>query len=183
MKRIEKLMLPRLQEAYLAELNNIAGLTERKVKRLALPDAVSVQTYAGIELNEHLLYHGAPSSVVERLIVQGIDPRRAGSHFGALFGVGGYFASLSSKSDIYTKPVVEVHTAAPTRAGRLSIAFHLVSLPLCVDRTRMANAAFLSSACASASRTLRKRTSRAGSGGSCRPKGPTAAVHSRRSSR
>ena len=104
-QRIEKIYAPRLQEAYLAELQNIAGLCERKVTPLSLPGAaVAVQSFESMELNEYLLYHGAPSDKVRRLIEQGLDPRHAGSHFGKLFGSGVYLASNSSKSDIYTKP-------------------------------------------------------------------------------
>jgi hypothetical protein len=63
-QRIEKIYVPRLQEAYLAELNNIAGLCERKVTGLQLSDAIPVQTFESMELNEFLLYHGAPSSKI-----------------------------------------------------------------------------------------------------------------------
>lgn len=102
--RIEKIYCPRLQEAYLAELNNTAGLCERNVTRLSLPNAVPVQSFEGLELNEYLLYHGAPSDMIRRFTEQGLDPRYAGTHFGKLFGNGTYFAAHSSKSDIYTAP-------------------------------------------------------------------------------
>ena len=36
--------------------------------------------------------------------MQGLDPRYAGTHAGALFGAGVYLASNSSKSDLYTEP-------------------------------------------------------------------------------
>ena len=58
----------------------------------------------GLKLNEVLLYHGAPSALIERLRLQGLDPRRAGTHFGKLYGHGVYLAANSSKSDIYTQP-------------------------------------------------------------------------------
>ena len=92
-------------EKYLAELQDIAGLCNKKVTRLELKSpVVPVQSFPGLELNEFLLYHGAPSDKIQRIVEQGLDPRRAGSHFGALFGSGSYFAAHSSKSDIYTKP-------------------------------------------------------------------------------
>lgn len=107
-QRVEKIYSPRLQEAYLAELQNVAGLCRSaagqcRVQRIEA-DAVRVQSFEGIELNEFLLFHGTPSSMVERLTQQGLDPRNAGTNFGKLFGHGTYLASHSSKSDIYTKP-------------------------------------------------------------------------------
>jgi hypothetical protein len=101
--RIERLYAPRLQEKYLAELQDIAGLCNRKTTALQL-DATGVQTFPGLKLNELLLYHGAPSSLVDRLKMQGFDPRYAGGHFGKMFGLGVYLAVNSSKSDIYTEP-------------------------------------------------------------------------------
>ena len=106
--RIEQLHNPRLQEIYMAEVQDIAGLCERKVSPLPPvvehATEVKVQSFPGLKLNERLLYHGAPSELIERLRLQGLDPRRAGSHFGALYGCGVYLAANSSKSDIYTKP-------------------------------------------------------------------------------
>jgi hypothetical protein len=80
----------------------------------------------GLELNEFLLYHGAPSDVIKRLQLQGLDPRYAGEHAGKMFGSGLYFATNSSKSDLYTKPdggglrcllVVRVCLGEPHRAS------------------------------------------------------------------
>ena len=103
--RIEQIYTPRLQESYLAELQNIAGLCNKKVTRLELKSpVVPVQSFPSLALNEFLLYHGAPSDKIQRIVEQGLDPRNARLSFGALFGSGSYFAAHSSKSDIYTKP-------------------------------------------------------------------------------
>ena len=44
-----------------------------------------VETHPGLNLNERLLFHGAPSHLVERLAAQGLDPRFAGEHRGKLW--------------------------------------------------------------------------------------------------
>ena len=108
-QRVEQLHNPRLQEKYMAELQDIAGLCEQRVKKLPEMDAarhtlINVETFQGLKLNERLLYHGAPSNLIERLRLQGLDPRRAGGHFGKLYGSAVYLAANSSKSDIYTEP-------------------------------------------------------------------------------
>ena len=103
--RIERIHNPRLQEKYLAEVQDIAGLVERRVTPLdILAPPAAVESYHGLKLNEFLLYHGAPHDIVERLSMQGLDPRYAGENAGKLFGAGSYFAANSSKSDIYTTP-------------------------------------------------------------------------------
>ena len=102
--RILRVKAPRLQEKYLAEVQDIAGLCQRAVTSLTV-DALEVSSFDGLSMNEFLMYHGAPSDLVEsRLLMQGLDPRYAGEHFGKLFGSGIYLATNSSKSDIYTKP-------------------------------------------------------------------------------
>ena len=108
-QRVEQLHNPRLQEKYMAELQDIAGLCEQRVKKLPEINAarhtlINVETFQGLKLNERLLYHGAPSNLIERLRLQGLDPRRAGGHFGKLYGFAVYLAANSSKSDIYTEP-------------------------------------------------------------------------------
>ena len=55
-------------------------------------------------MNEYHLYHGAEHGLIDRLVMQGLDPRYGGERTGKLFGVGTYFASNSSKADIYTTP-------------------------------------------------------------------------------
>jgi len=102
--RIEHVCVPRTQDKYLSELQDIAGLTERKVAPIANVDAIKVQSIEGLDLNEYLMYHGAPGTLVSRLMHQGLDPRYAGTHFGKLYGAGIYLATNASKSDIYTTP-------------------------------------------------------------------------------
>jgi hypothetical protein len=111
---IEKLHNPRLQNSYMAELENVAGLCGQRVQPIpsrfkdkgnAIP--LQLRSIAGLDLNEYHLYHGVPSDLVQRLTLQGLDERYAGEHFGKLFGDGVYLASNSSKSDIYTCPNAE----------------------------------------------------------------------------
>merc|ERR1712232_372752 len=101
--RIEKIFTPCLQEKYLAEVESIAKQCRGRVAPLQV-DACRVQSLHGINVNEFLLLHGAPSKLIQRLQEHGLDHRYAGEHFGALFGQGSYFAVNSSKSDIYTEP-------------------------------------------------------------------------------
>ena len=110
----------------MSELQDIAGLCKKHVSdRLEDVDAVRVQSFTNIELNEFLVFHGAPSDIIERLQMQGLDARYAGEHRGKMFGNGLYFATNSSKSDIYTTPdaaglrcllVVRVCLGEPHRA-------------------------------------------------------------------
>ena len=106
MVRIERILTPRLQQKYLAELADTAGAINRQPSdRLAGVDALRVQSCDGVDANEFLLYHGAPSEIIQQLRLSGLDPRKAGEHFGTMFGrIGTYLATNSSKSDIYTKP-------------------------------------------------------------------------------
>lgn len=102
---IDRVFAPRLQEKYLAEVQDIAGLCNQKVvATLVWVDALPVESFEGLSLNEFLLYHGVPSHLVDRLQTQGLDPRYAGDHFGRMYGFGVYLASNSSKADIYTMP-------------------------------------------------------------------------------
>ena len=64
--------------------------------------AQSVESVVGLNMNEFLMYHGAPAEKIDRLELQGLDPRYAGEHAGKLFGAGVYLATNASKSDIYT---------------------------------------------------------------------------------
>ena len=105
MLRIERILTQRLQNKYLVELADIAGLTGQYPRdKLTFVDALRVQSCDGIDANEFLFYHGAPSGIIEQLQLSGLDPRRGGENAGKLFGVGTYLATNSSKSDIYTKP-------------------------------------------------------------------------------
>jgi hypothetical protein len=101
--RIERIHNPRLQEKYLAEVQDIAGLVERRATPVSI-NAPCVESFQSLRINEYLLYHGASADIVERLTMQGLDPRYAGENAGTLFGSGSYFAANSSKSDIYTTP-------------------------------------------------------------------------------
>lgn len=103
--RIERIMSPRLQDKYTSELQDLAGLCERRCTPIRpAVDAIQVETYEGLPLNEFLLFHGLPFDLVSRVCMQGLDPRYAGEHMGKLFGHGTYLASNASKSDIYTTP-------------------------------------------------------------------------------
>ena len=69
--RIERLVNPRLQEKYLAEVQDIAGLCERKVSPLPPvvehATEVKVESFPGLKLNERLLYHGAREPTLSSL--------------------------------------------------------------------------------------------------------------------
>ena len=54
-RQIERLHSPRLQQKYLAEVQDIAGLCNQKVAPLTNVDAVPVQSFEGLELNERLM--------------------------------------------------------------------------------------------------------------------------------
>ena len=102
---IVRIHAPRLQEKYLAELQDQLGLCEQEVSD-QLPElrALRVSSFEGAAVNEFLLYHGAPAHLVGRICAQGFDPRYAGSNGGKMFGKGIYVAANSSKPDIYTTP-------------------------------------------------------------------------------
>ena len=103
--RIEQIFSKRLQDKYLAAVQDEIGLCGSKLASLQETiEAIPVHSFEGTNMNEFLLYHGAPTGLIPRLVLQGLDPRNAGTHFGKLFGAGTYLASHSSKSDIYTKP-------------------------------------------------------------------------------
>ena len=103
--RIEQIFSKRLQDKYLAAVQDEIGLCGTKPTSLeGTIEAIPVRSFDGIDMNEFLLYHGAPTGLIPRLVLQGLDPRNDGTHFGKLFGAGTYLASHSSKSDIYTKP-------------------------------------------------------------------------------
>merc|ERR1719296_72763 len=56
----------------------------------------------GLDCGEYFLLHGATSSNVEKILVGGLDPRRAGQSAGTLFGRASYLAVNASKADLYT---------------------------------------------------------------------------------
>ena len=86
--RIEKILNPRLQELYLAEVQDVAGLCQQRVAPIQSLEHCRVTSYTGLDMNEFLLFHGAKSDIIERLSLQGLDPRFAGENAGALFGQG-----------------------------------------------------------------------------------------------
>ena len=82
-RRVQQISNPRAQEAYMAELQDTAGLCERRVTALEM-DALKVKSDEQLELNEFMLYHGSDARRFERLCNQGLDPRYAGSNAGKL---------------------------------------------------------------------------------------------------
>ena len=111
---------PRLQANYLAKTQDIAGKVGKRVSdTLDGIDATRVSSFAGLQLNEFLLYHGTPSKIAPLLQKQGLDPQRAGVHRGKMFGYGAYMATNSSKSDLYTEPTTL--SADPRKKGERCI--------------------------------------------------------------
>jgi len=110
-RRVQKISNPRAQEAYMAELQDTAGLCEGRVTALDM-DALKVRSDEQLELNEFMLYHGSDASKFERLYHQGLDPRYAGSNAGKMYGFGTYLATNSSKSDRYARPTTQVSSAS-----------------------------------------------------------------------
>ena len=107
--RVERLSCPRVQDLYIPQLDHVAGAagvgTGGRPSVAQLPECVlRAQTLADLNLNEALLYHGAPSDIIESVCTGGFMPQLGGTRTGGLFGVGTYFAAHSSKSDIYTRP-------------------------------------------------------------------------------
>ena len=110
--KIEKIFNPRLQTDYQVLLDNIRGKHGSvPVAAVApVPEDGTSQHYRECQIvncsrwNERFLFHGAPADKIEAICTGGLDHRRAGSHMGALFGMGTYLAEDSSKADIYAKP-------------------------------------------------------------------------------
>merc|ERR1719230_2529782 len=70
--RVQQIHSPRLQDLYLAGVQDIAGLCNRKVSYDLSDklDAPRVTSYHGLDLNEALLFHGVHSDIVTRLANQ-----------------------------------------------------------------------------------------------------------------
>ena len=64
----------------------------------------------GVNLNEVLLFHGAPNSKINGILSSGFDPRYAGTGTGAMFGQGSYFAHNASKCFRYAVDTDAVNT-------------------------------------------------------------------------
>jgi hypothetical protein len=54
------------------------------------------------DVNETYLLHGAPTCVVDKILLNGCDARYSGSNAGTMFGEGCYFAEDGCKVDQYT---------------------------------------------------------------------------------
>ena len=80
---VQQIFNPRAQEAYMSELQDVAGLCEQRVAPLAVA-ALKVQSDEQLDLNEFMLYHGAPAHLFQRLANQGLDPRYAGLNAGRM---------------------------------------------------------------------------------------------------
>ena len=103
--KINRIHNPRLQNKYIAEVEDIAGLCNRQIAdRLPEVDALRVESLHGLKLNEFLFFRGDKADLTPHLQLQGFDPRLAGTGTGKMFGLGTYLACKSSKSDIYTVP-------------------------------------------------------------------------------
>ena len=81
-----------------------------------LPPDYSHVLCPGSQINEVLLFHGAPQSVLEKIHKGGFDPLRGGEGAGKLFGAGTYFTPCFSKADLYTDP--DRHKPVCKRAAR-----------------------------------------------------------------
>ena len=103
--KINRLHNPRLQEKYVTEVQDIAGLVGQQiVDGLPEVNALRVESLPGLNLNEFLLFRGDKSHMAQQLQLSGFDPRLAGTGTAKMFGLGTYFACKSSKADIYTEP-------------------------------------------------------------------------------
>ena len=110
--RVYRICNPRLWAKYESEVDDIYGLcngTAKFITKFSETEEVLHAPTLHVQdkfnpMNECWLFHGVPTALKDRISQQGIDPRYAGTHFGKLYGYGSYFAELSSKSDIYTKP-------------------------------------------------------------------------------
>jgi len=90
------------------ELRSILELDGDLAKGHVLTDEfVQHLTHAGEldkNLNEHYLFHGTSPEAAENIAESGFRLNMAGSHAGAMFGKGAYFAECCSKADEYASP-------------------------------------------------------------------------------
>jgi len=69
-----------------------------------LDNAIRVRTeLGGARLNEALLFHCYDWGNVRDIVGEAFDSRLDGLGTGAAFGIGGYFTTVASKADFYTK--------------------------------------------------------------------------------
>lgn len=100
-EKIEKLCLPRIQQLYVAERNNLQGkFASRRAPPLDVVDS-TLQVVPGDALNEVLVWHGTTETNVESITRMGFDLREEAVS-GKNLGLGNYFAPRASKADDYT---------------------------------------------------------------------------------
>lgn len=108
---VELLQNHHLLDKYMAER---ALLHERRPTVRPLMDVVcrdgdkfvirAISEVAAVDprLNEALLFHGASSHCIDKIVEEGFDPQRGGDTTGAMYGIGTYFAHNVSKCDFYS---------------------------------------------------------------------------------
>ena len=105
--RVEQIVNPRLLNRYLGGLEDLEGLHQgvgcTPIQALgSLKIHQSSLELGALDLNEHFAFHGAQNDIIDQICAGGFDPQRGGEGAGRMFGVATYFATTSSKSDIYT---------------------------------------------------------------------------------
>ena len=78
-------------------LHDMKTLIGKSVQHQKSIEEVCQCSNHGVNLNEVLLFHGAPNSKINGILSSGFDPRYAGTGTGAMFGQGSYFAHNASK--------------------------------------------------------------------------------------
>lgn len=105
--RVDIVRNPRLAKFYHAKAEELEGLRSAGCDSILTLTALKIPAQrdvgcAGPDLNEHFLFHGAPTETIGEICQNGFDPRRAGEGSGRLFGMATYLAPNASKSDLYT---------------------------------------------------------------------------------
>lgn len=101
---VRSVVNPRLVQKYLAKLDDLEG--KHCSGCTTIPVLSHLRHSNGCtdsRLNEHLLFHGAPPSAIDKICKGGFNPQRGGESSGNMFGTAAYFAANSSKCDIYTE--------------------------------------------------------------------------------
>lgn len=113
---IHALVNPRLQQKYLAKLDDLEGKHPNGctpipcLSYLRIPPVCRERS-----LNEHLFFHGAPSSAIAKICKGGFNPQRGGEAARNMFGTATYFAANASKADIYTEDSTSLLPRTATR--------------------------------------------------------------------
>jgi len=116
---VHSLVNPRLQQKYLAKLDDLEGKNPNgctpipSLTYLRIPQVCRERS-----LNEHLFFYGAPSSAIAKICKGGFNPQRGGEAERDMFGTAAYFAANASKADIYTE---ESASLLPRTAARTLI--------------------------------------------------------------